>query len=190
MRSVLLTLALGALVGCRPEPALPPIEVNWGCGACGCWATSEVVRAEVPELERAKLLGPRELLAEVAVHRARTRGVEPDTSRPCYGVWGPYVLVAGPDRDSVEAAVVAVGGSPRPARFQRRDGLSAVLADLGPPGVSELLRSPAVAEVSSLRPTCGCITQRESLFPHGPCPAEGAAVGTDDLTARTRAPPG
>ena len=161
MRSAVLsaTLSLTALVGCRPEPvAIAEPTVYGGCGQCGCWVPDGFVEAWVPADERGRLRYPRQLLHEVALHRARAQGAEPDTSSQCYGEWWGWVLASGPDSAAVAGAFEAVGATPRPSPFTHRDTLWHMRAEVGPPEVSDLIQSPALVSVSSSPPQCMCIT--------------------------------
>ena len=159
-RAPLVALALAVLSGCRPEPAaIAEPFVHRGGGPCGGWVLADIVEAEVPANERARLWGPDELLRQVAVYRARARGVEPDTSSQCGGPWERRVLVSGPDRGRLETALDSVGAPPSPLRFPPRDSLWHVRADLDLGQISELMRSPAVTSMAGLPVTCGYITR-------------------------------
>ena len=160
MRSAILsvTFSLAALVGCRPEPvAIAEPIVHGGCGQCGCWVPAGFVEAWVPAEERARLRYPHQLLNEVALHRARAQGAEPDSSSQCYGMWWGWVLASGPDSAAVVGAFEAVGAAPQPSPFTHRDTLWHMRAKVGPPEVSELVRSPALVSVSSSPPQCACL---------------------------------
>ena len=158
-RSVCLIAAVVTLVGCRPEPVyiVEPV-INRGGGPCGCWAPREVIEREVPEAERTRLPFPRELLAEVAVFRARARGAEPDTTRQCYGYSGRGVLVVGADPDSLVAALDRVGAAGSPSPPMPSDSLHRLRARLDVRQISELIRSPEVAAVSGPPVTCAYLT--------------------------------